>query len=178
MNKDKIKIKEDDLNLECQKRKSLEIINSLSLEGNKNDEIIENALSYNNTDKFIIYKAIKYYHEIGDKNKFEKIINEYKYCITKKITIIENGKPNTIDLNNIYELKFPIYENEELPNCQINRNNIIDLRNSLIELFTNYYHISDIYIKIYDKMEKNDLNQIFKIKYEPLSNTNLYQLNF
>ena len=172
------KIKGDDLNLECRKRKALEIINTLSLKGNKNDEIIENSLSYNNTDKFIIYKAIKYYHEIGDNNKIEKIINKYKYCITKKIKIIENGKQKIIDLNSIYEIKLPIYELEELPNCQINRTNIIDLRNSLIELFTNYYHISNSYIKISKIMKKNDLNEIFKIKYEPLSNTNLCQLNF
>lgn len=172
------KIKGDDLNLECRKRKALEIINTLSLKGNKNDEIIENSLSYNNTDKFIIYKAIKYYHEIGDNNKLKKIINKYKYCITKKIKIIENEKQKIIDLNNIYKIKLPIYEIEELPNCQINRTNIIDLRNSLIELFTNYYHISNSYIKISKIMKKNDLNEIFKIKYEPLSNTNLCQLNF
>lgn len=174
----KKKIKGNDLNLEYRKRKALEIIDSLSLKGNKNDEIIENSLSYNNTDKNIIYKAIKYYHEIGDKNKLEKIINQYKYCITKKINIIENGKQNIIDLNNIYEIKLPIYEMEELPNCEANQDNIIDLRNSLIELFSNYYHISDSYIEISDQMTKNDLNEIFKIKYEPLSNTNLYHLNF
>ena len=39
----------------------------------------------------------------------------------------------------------------------------------MIFLFTNYYYISEAYVKYKDIMDENDLNKIFNVKYELIS---------
>ncbi len=75
---------------------------------------------------------LKYYKSKNDQDKFDKAIRLYKFCITKKIKIKEGKKVVTVDLNNLYTIKEPIEELEELDKCKMEEHNVKDIRNSLI----------------------------------------------
>ena len=174
------KIKGNDLSLEYRQQEAVKLINSISLKNGKeiNLEIIEKSLIYDNTNIYVIFKALKYYLDIKDESLFQKAINNYKHCITKIIKIIENKKEQEINLNSLYNINIPLCEFVELPGNKKNLSEIIDLRNSLVELFTNYYYISEFYKEVYIHIEKNDLKEIFKIKYESDSTDSQYKLRF
>lgn len=180
---EKEKVTGDDLNFEHRRSKALDLIKKISTKKNEstNNEIIENALENDNTNKYIIYKSLKYYHEIDNKAKFEEIIENHKFCITQKVEIKDKStnKNSIIDLNKYYKIKVALLELEQLEDNEIQETNIIDLRNEMICLFTNYYYLSDIYKTLSKIMEKNDLNKIFEVKYHPVSKKdNVYNLNY
>ena len=93
-------------------------------------------------------------------------MNNSKYCLTKKINIkINDEKELQVNLDDFYPINIPICDSVELPGKQVKETQINDLRNVLVELFTNYYHISDSYIKLSNKIDESDLETILKVKY-------------
>lgn len=180
--KSQAKLIGDELNFKFRKKKALELINLLSLENNdKNEGIIENAFMYDNTNKYVIYKSLEYYYHTKNKIKFEEILNNSKFCITKKLLLNIDGEKTTKDLDSFYDINIPLQELEELPNLETNYDNIKDLRNKMVSIFTDYYYLSESYIfisKIIDNSNRKDLNIILSVKYEKNKKTELYEFNF
>ena len=176
---EKEKIKGEDLIFKERTKKALFIINKINTKINKekNIELIENALAYDNTNKYVIYKSLKYFYEIKDKNKFNEIIDIYKFCITKKIAVDIDNKNKIINLENYYKINNDILEYEELEGRKKKEKDLNDLRNQMVDIFSSYYHISNEYRVLYDIMDENDINYIFKIKYESYDN-NTYYFNY
>ena len=139
---------------------------------------IKEALSYDNTNKTIIYKLLYFYYKMNDKKKYDEILNKYKYCITQKFNILEDEKEVLVDLNDLYKVVMPIDELEELPNHAINIGGIIDVRNSVVEFFTSYYYISQIISKYESVLKEEELNFILSIRYIKSSNNSSFLLNF
>ena len=143
-----------------------------------NDELnqILGGLKYDNTNKMGIYKLLNYYYKINEQNNFEEALNKFKFCLTQKFTIKENGEEKLIDLNNMFKIKISVDELEELPNHKKNDgNNIIDLRNSLIEFFTSYYYISKCIEKYKHILNKEELKKILSVKYIKSSEDSSYK---
>ena len=161
------KLSGDKLNFEFRRKEADRLIND---KNNNNDELenIINALNYDNTNKIYIYKLLNYYYKKELKLKYNEALDKYKFCITKKFIIEEEGKKIDVNLNDLYEIKLPIEELEELPNNKKNDNGpIIDLRNSLVEFFTSYYYISKCMSQIENVIEKEeDIKEIITIKYK------------
>ena len=174
---DKDKLSDKDLNFEYRRDRANEIINSIK-EGQDELEYIQQSLRYDNTNKTAIYLLLEYYYKNKDKKKFEEALAKYKYCITQKFTINKKGKKIFVDLNELCEINLPIEELEELPNSAKNENGLNDLRNSVVEFFTSYFHISQ-YITEFNKIiEKEALKSILTIKYTKSSNNNFFMLNY
>ena len=169
---DEAKLFGNDINFEYRRKKALEISSEIGLNKSEKKNIanIESSLKFDNTNKLIIYKSLKYYYEIKNKQKFDKIVEDHKFCITQNIEI-KDKKNNKIiiDLNNYYKINNNIQKLEKLPNNEISEIVIEDLRNEMIFLFTNYYYISEAYVKYKDIINENDLNKIFNVKYELIS---------
>ena len=161
------KLSGDKLNFEFRRKEADRLIND---KNNNNDELenIINALNYDNTNKICIYKLLNYYYKKKLKQKYNEALDKYKFCITKKFIIEEEGKKIDVNLNDLYKINLPIEELEELPNNKINDNGpIIDLRNSLVEFFTSYYYISKCMSQIKNVIKKEeDIKEIITIKYK------------
>ena len=172
------KLSGDKLNFEFRRKEADRLIND---KNNNNDELenIINALNYDNTNKICIYKLLNYYYKKELKQKYNEALDKYKFCITKKFIIEEEGKKIDVNLNDLYEIKLPIEELEELPNNKINNNgSIIDLRNSLVEFFTSYYYISKCMSQIENVIKKEeDIKEIITIKYKS-SVKGIYSLDY
>ena len=168
----------DKLNFEFRRKEADRLIND---KNNNNDELenIINALNYDNTNKIYIYKLLNYYYKKELKQKYNEALDKYKFCITKKFIIEEEGKKIDVNLNDLYEIKLPIEELEELSNNKINDNGpIIDLRNSLVEFFTSYYYISKCMSQIENVIKKEeDIKEIITIKYKS-SVKGIYSLDY
>ena len=172
------KLSGDKLNFEFRRKEAVRLIND---KNNNNDELenIINALNYDNTNKICIYKLLNYYYKKKLKQKYNEALDKYKFCITKKFIIEEEGKKIDVNLNDLYKINLPIEELEELPNNKINDNGpIIDLRNSLVEFFTSYYYISKCMSQIENVIEKEeDIKEIITIKYKS-SVKGIYSLDY
>ena len=168
----------DKLNFEFRRKEADRLIND---KNNNNDELenIINALNYDNTNKIYIYKLLNYYYKKELKQKYNEALDKYKFCITKKFIIEEEGKKIYVNLNDLYKINLPIEELEELPNNKINDNGpIIDLRNSLVEFFTSYYYISKCMSQIENVIKKEeDIKEIITIKYKS-SVKGIYSLDY
>lgn len=168
----------DKLNFELRRKEADRLIND---KNNNNDELenIINALNYDNTNKICIYKLLNYYYKKELKQKYNEALDKYKFCITKKFIIEEEGKKIYVNLNDLYKINLPIEELEELPNNKINDNGpIIDLRNSLVEFFTSYYYISKCMSQIENVIKKEeDIKEIITIKYKS-SVKGIYSLDY
>ena len=168
----------DKLNFELRRKEADRLIND---KNNNNDELenIINALNYDNTNKIYIYKLLNYYYKKELKQKYNEALDKYKFCITKKFIIEEEGKKIYVNLNDFYKINLPIEELEELPNNKKNDNGpIIDLRNSLVEFFTSYYYISKCMSQIENVIEKEeDIKEIITIKYKS-SVKGIYSLDY
>ena len=142
-----------------------------------NKEIIE-ALEYDNTNKSCIYALLVFNKNENDKNKFIENLKKYKYCITQKFIIKKSAKKKIVDINELYKIDLPIEELEQLPDYTINKDNTIkDLRNSLVEFFTNYYHIAKNIIKFIPLLKEEEINKIIKVSFFKDSNNN-FKLNY
>ena len=168
----------DKLNFELRRKEADRLIND---KNNNNDELenIINALNYDNTNKICIYKLLNYYYKKELKQKYNEALDKYKFCITKKFIIEEEGKKIDVNLNDLYKINLPIEELEELPNNKTNDNGpIIDLRNSLVEFFTSYYYISKCMSQIENVIKKEeDIKEIITIKYKS-SVKGIYSLDY
>ena len=149
------------LNMKYRRKKAFELYKHIVSE---DDEItfIKNALSYDNTKKYWIYRLLKYYRCNDDKPTFTKALKKYKFCITKRFNVFEGEKEINVDLNKFYEITESIDELEELPEHKKQEKNIIDLRNSLVSLFTDYFYLADYLAQC--KLNKDDLSQLLEIK--------------
>ena len=166
---EKDRLKGDELVLEYRKNKALEKANEIFKQNIKSikENDIDNLLEYDNTNKNILYKIIEYYHEKNDKYKLDETIKKYKYCITQRFHIIEdNNVERNIDLKKISNINYPFMELEELPNKDINENNCIDLRNELINIYTSYYYLSEVYVTLKNVLNLEEQKKIFTIFYE------------
>ena len=173
----KEKLTGDNLNFDLRRKKAEELINSIEQDKSNNIEKIEEALYYDNTNKYAIYLLLKYYYDKKDKTNYDKTLKEYKYCITKRFKIIERKKEIEINLNNFNEIKEPIEEFEELPYNKINHSNTMDLRNLLVDIFKNYYYISEDVNNLNNKnIKDNDLKEILIVEYT--NNNDLCELSF
>ena len=172
------KLSGDKLNFEFRRKEADRLIND---KNNNNDELenIINALNYDNTNKICIYKLLNYYYKKESKQKYNEALDKYKFCITKKFIIEEEGKKIYVNLNDFYKINLPIEELEELPNNKKNDDGpIIDLRNSLVEFFTSYYYISKCMSQIENVIEKEeDIKEIITIKYKS-SVKGIYSLDY
>ena len=168
----------DKLNFEFRRKEADRLIND---KNNNNDELenIINALNYDNTNKICIYKLLNYYYKKESKQKYNEALDKYKFCITKKFIIEEEGKKIYVNLNDFYKINLPIEELEELPNNKKNDDGpIIDLRNSLVEFFTSYYYISKCMSQIENVIKKEeDIKEIITIKYKS-SVKGIYSLDY
>ena len=95
-------------------------------------------------------------------------MNNSKYCLTKKIKIkINDEKELLANLDDFYPIKIPIYDFIELPGKNVKFAQINDLRNPVVELFTNYYHICYYYNYFLKKNKRKRLRLYFKSKICP-----------
>ena len=157
----------EELKIKSRREKAFEIINSIK---NGEDELqcIKHSLQYDNTNKYTIYRLLKYYYEKKDEKKYKESINTYKFCITKKFRIIEGNNEISVDLDKFFKTSEPIDEIEELPNYDIQNENPKDLRNKLVYLFTDYFYISKAMVEVIKLLPKDgkELNEIIAFKYE------------
>ena len=87
------KLTGDNLNFDSRKEKSINIIKGIESAKDKLD-LIKESLEYDNTNKNLIYQLLEYYYNIKDEIHFKEAVDKYKYCITKKINIIQSGDKN------------------------------------------------------------------------------------
>ena len=103
----------NDLNMEFRRKEAISIISSISHSHNQRQylEAIEKSLSYDNTNQIILYKVLEYYHIKADEEQYIKLMNNSKYCLTKKIKIkINDEKELPANLDDFYPIKIPIYD--------------------------------------------------------------------
>ena len=166
----------DNLNFENRRKKAIYIINSIN---KVEDELeyIEEALNFDNTNKYVIYKLLKYYYDKKDEIKFNEAVNKYKFCITKKFKLMEGDNNIIINLDNFYKINIPILEYEEDPSYQMIENNIFDLRNFVVFLFNQFYHIGKSIVQIKSFLNEKDLDKILTVRYIVLANQ-MFELCF
>ena len=155
----------DKLNIEYRRNKAIDIINSMK-EGEDELEYIKEALRFDNTNKYVIYKLLKYYYDKKDEVKFYEVINKYKFCITKKFKVKEGDKETIINLENFYKINIPILEYEEHPEYEKVYSNIYDLRNFVVFLFNQFYHIGISIKEIKKYLTKNELTEILTVSFK------------
>ena len=123
-NEDKSALKGDDIIFEKRKQKAKKIfeeIKKIDINNNKNHEIIRNkintALSYDNINKENIFKSLKYFYKMNDQINFKNTLNKFKFCLTKKFSLVQNNNEtnNNNDLNE--EMEIPkdlvLFEDDE-----------------------------------------------------------------
>ena len=124
-NEVKSALKGDDIIFEKRKQKAKKIfeeIKKIDINNNKNHEIIRNkintALSYDNINKENIFKSLKYVYKMNDQINFKNILNKFKFCLTKKFSLVQNNNEtnnNNNDLNE--EMEIPkdlvLFEDDE-----------------------------------------------------------------
>ena len=86
------KLKGDKLIIEHRKEKAIKEIKSAKENNNDELEKIKESLKYDNTNKYTIYRLLKYYKSKNEKDKFDEAIRLYKFCITKRIKIKDGKK--------------------------------------------------------------------------------------
>ena len=175
---EKNKLIGEKLNFDYRRKKAIEVINIIKKDKDKDElKLLKESLELDNTNKNSIYKLLVYYYNKKDQINFNETMKKFKFCITKKINIMENGIENLVDLNSFFKIMIPIEELEELVNHEINDTNINDLRNSLVDIFTSYYYIAE-YITILEyKLPKNDIKNLLSIKYtNSINNNSTYTL--
>ena len=155
----------DKLNIEYRRNKAVDIINSIK-EGEDELKYIEEALRFDNTNKYVIYKLLKYYYGKKDEVKFNEAINKYKFCITKKLKLKEGDEETIINLQNFYKINIPIFEYEEHPDYENVESNIYDLRNFVVFLFNQFYRIGNSIYEIYYVLDDNDLSEILTFSFK------------
>ena len=169
----------DNLNFSFRRKMANKIMNSIK-EGDDELKCIEEALTYDNTNKYIIYRLLKYYYKHKNEDEFDKVIKKYKYCLTKRFTIIECDKEIEINLNDFFKVKECIEELEEMPNHKVVEKDSIDLRNILVEVFSFYYHIAN-YIKesnLEKLLSKKEFKDILTYKYRKDNKNNSVLIDF
>ena len=78
------KYKGKNLNLECRRKKATRKIDSLKEESDE-EKLIKKSLEYDNTNKYSIYRLLKYYYDKKNQEKFDETVENYKFCITKTL---------------------------------------------------------------------------------------------
>ena len=160
------------------KKEAEKIINNLKEDNDELNQILE-SLKYDNTNKMCIYKLLNYYFKKNELNNYEETLHKFKFCITQKFMIKENGEEKLIDLNSMFKIKISIDEFEELPNHKKNDGNIItDLRNSLFEFFTSYYYLSKCIEKYKHTLTNEELKKIFSVKYIKSTDDNSFKFDY
>lgn len=79
-----------DLKINLKKKTNLEII----------DEI-NKIINYDNTNKVILYNCLEMLSKMGEKEEFNSLITNSKFCLTKKFRVYEDGKTFEFDLSNL-----------------------------------------------------------------------------
>ena len=150
----KTKLSKDDLILKhCRETAIIKIKN---LEGFDINEILK-VLSYDNTNPNLIYFCFK---RLKNNKGLDKYLNEYKYCLSNEMDIIDYNNNNEIihcDLKREFNYKF-VFKNEiEAKNLYIN---ILGYLIDLIELYSknNNKNFSLEYIDNKDIIIKNEKN--------------------
>ena len=155
----------DKLNMEYRRNKAVEIINSIK-EGEDELKYIKDALNFDNTNKYVIYKLLKYYYDKKDETSFTEAINKYKFCITKKFKVKEGDKETYINLDNFYKINIPILEYEEHPYYEKVESDIYDLRNFVSFLFNQFYHIGESINEIDGHLTEKDLTELLSVSFK------------
>ena len=169
----------DNLNFSFRRKMANKIMNSIK-EGDDELKCIEEALTYDNTNKYIIYRLLKYYFNHKNEDEFDKVIKKYKYCLTKRFTIIECDKKIEINLNDFFKVKECIEELEEMPNHKVVEKDSIDLRNILVEVFSFYYHITNYIEKsnLEKLLSEKEFKDILTYKYRKDNKNNSVLIDF
>ena len=110
-NEVKSALKGNDIIFERRKQEAKNIfeeIKDININNNKNHEIIRNkintALSYDNINKENIYKSLKYFYEMNDKINFKNTLNKFKYCLTKKFSLVQNNNETNNNNNDLIKI--------------------------------------------------------------------------
>ena len=169
----------DNLNFSFRRKMANKIMNSIK-EGDDELKSIEEALTYDNTNKYIIYRLLKYYFNHKNEDEFDKVIKKYKYCLTKRFTINEGDKEIEINLNDFFKVKECIEELEEMPNHKVVEKDSIDLRNILVEVFSFYYHITNYIEKsnLEKLLSEKEFKDILTYKYRKDNKNNSVLIDF
>ena len=172
------KLTGENLNFKYRKNQAQIMINKIFEKEKCNIKDIEQALEYDNTNKSCIYALLLFNKNENDENKFKENLKKYKYCITQNIKIQDNDKEKNIDLNQLYKIDILMKELEELPGSQKNEvGTLIDLRNSLVEFFTNYHHIADNISYFLPTLNENEINNILTVGLYKNSDNN-FKINY
>ena len=173
------KLTGDNLNFSFRRKMANKIMNSIK-EGDDELKCIEEALTYDNTNKYIIYRLLKYYYKHKNEDEFDKVIKKYKYCLTKRFTINEGDKEIEINLNDFFKVKECIEELEEMPNHKVVEKDSIDLRNILVEVFSFYYHITNYIEKsnLEKLLSEKEFKDILTYKYRKDNKNNSVLIDF
>ena len=173
------KLTGDNLNFSFRRKTANKIMNSIR-EGDDELKSIEEALTYDNTNKYIIYRLLKYYYKHKNEDEFDKVIKKYKYCLTKKFIINEGDKEIEINLNDFFKVKECIEELEEMPNHKVVEKDSIDLRNILVEVFSFYYHITNYIEKsnLEKLLSKKEFKDILTYRYRKDNKNNSVLIDF
>ena len=155
----------DKLNIEYRRNKAVDIINLIK-DGEDELKYIKDALSFDNTNKYVIYKLLKYYYDKKDETKFTESINEYKFCITKKLKLKKGNKETIINFENFYKINIPILEYEEHPYFEKIESDINDLRNFVVFLFKQFYHLGKSIYEIRCYLTEKDLTEILTVNFK------------
>ena len=158
-NYDMSKYSEKEYIFEESKEEAKKIIKDIDINNKKEDilEIIYRAISYDNTSRFILSKALKKLYDYGFKEDYIKLIKEYRMVISEE----------DIEFNNNYEIKglFISKNEEEL------KNYLIDILNILVILYgENNKNIEKKTIKY--KLERGIL---YYVEDENLNHENIYK---
>ena len=157
----------NNLNFKYRKEQAKILIDKIFKEKAFDTKKIKNALEYDNTNKSCIYALLLCNKNENKQEEFEKNLKIYKFCITQQFTIKIRNEEKNVDLNDLYKINyFPMKEQEQLPVCKKNEDgNIRDMRNSVVEFFTNYYYIANNITKFEPNLKKEELNKIITMKF-------------
>lgn len=169
--------KGEELIFQKRKQKAINLIKEIKnkkLDSKENNifikETVKTALLYDNTNQKIIYESLNFLYDI-DKNstQFYDLLNQSKFCITKKINIdLDSNKNIEIDLINEFKLSKDMikYENEK----EI-INEIIEVMNYLDKI---YEGINELRSKgaLDDEIKEILINKLIKLDSE-----NSYTIN-
>jgi len=171
-------IKGEDLIFEKRKEKAKKLLrdlNQIDIKEQTNSNIIKDKIkeiiSYDNTNKAILYKCLKYYKALNDKTEVDNLLNIAKFCFTKKDEFFDdNNNKISIDFVSDFQLSnaYFMFENE---NDIIN--SIIKAINNLEEVFQNIKEIEkqkleEIEKKKLKEKEKIELKEVVEKKFEEM----------
>ena len=136
----------DELNYEKRRIKAQNILSKLKTEltSKENNDIIEeinHIIEYDNTNNIILYECLEILSKLGLNDEYNKLLDDSKYCLTKKFYITKDNKKLLLNLSNLSSKNNDIFLFD-------------DDKEILNEINTSFDYL-DTTIKIYSKINAN-----------------------